>query len=253
MGLPVVRSALVIEGGACEINGRGDLLQVEAVTLQRNPGRSRDSIEVELKRILGARRIIWLKEGPTDDSWYLKPRVFGRVFNQGTGGHVDEFCRFVNDSTVLLCWPDDADLADSMQLITRARMDVNLRILENAGLHVVKVPTPATEFYDHALDSARSFDRRLLRQYTDLQYGDSIRSTPAASYLNFLITNGRVFAPAYWREGMTASAKEKDERVRAILRTHFPGRTIVQVDPRAINWHGGGVHCWTQQQPLVKE
>lgn len=253
MGLPVVRSALVIEGGACEINGRGDLLQVEAVTLQRNPGWSRDSIEVELKRILGARRIIWLKEGPTDDSWYLKPRVFGRVFNQGTGGHVDEFCRFVNDSTVLLCWPDDADLADSMQLITRARMDVNLRVLGNAGLHVVKVPTPTTEFYDHALDTARSFDRRLLRQYTDLQYGDSIRSTPAASYLNFLITNGRVFAPAYWREGMTASAKEKDERVRATLRTHFPGHTIVQVDPRAINWHGGGVHCWTLQQPLVKD
>lgn len=250
LGLPLVHSDLVIEGGACEINGRGDLIQAEAVTLRRNPSWSRDSIERELQRVLGARRIIWVKEGPADDMWFLEPRIHGRVFNQGTGGHVDEFCRFVNDSTVLLAWPDDDEMKDSVQIITRRRMEVNLKILEDAGFNVVKVPTPVTEFYAHRVDSMRDYDQRVLNRYPDIHHGDTIQYIPAASYLNFLVTNGRVFAPGYWHAGMDAAMKEKDERVRAILTQHFPDRRIVQVDPRAINWQGGGVHCWTQQQPF---
>ena len=212
-------------------------------------------MEHELKRVFGVRSIIWLKEGPADDMWYLEPRIHGNVFNQGTGGHVDEFCRFVNDSTVLIAWPDETDLTDSVQLITRQRMEVNLRILEQfrdhdgRSLNVVKVPTPDVEFHHAVVDTAKSYGRWLLTKYADLSPGDSIHYIPAASYLNLLVTNGRVFVPAYWHEGLPASMKEKDERVRSILREHFPDRTVVQVDPRAINWQGGGVHCWTQQQP----
>ncbi|MBP9079850.1 MAG: agmatine deiminase family protein [Flavobacteriales bacterium] len=250
MGLPVVNSTLVIEGGSCEINGRGDLLQVEAVTLQRNPGWSKDSMERELERVLGARRVIWLKQGPADDMWYLEPRIAGNLFNQGTGGHVDEFCRFVNDSTVLLAWPGDEELADSAMAVTRRRMAVNLRILHAAGLHVRKVPVPVTEFHAHVLDSTRRYDASVvLRQYPDLRHGDTIQYIPAASYLNYLVTNGRVFAPAYWRVGMPGEMKEKDREMRALLQQYFPDRRIVPVDPRAINRHGGGVHCWSQQQP----
>lgn len=252
MGLPVLRSPLVIEGGACEINGRGDLLQVEAVTLQRNPGWSKDSIAAELKRVFGARRITWLKHGPVDDMWFLEPRIHGKVFNQGTGGHVDEFCRFVNDSTVLLAWPDDDELRDSVQLFTRLRMAVNLRILEEAGLTVVQVPTPPTEYYAHRVDSLRDYDQRVLRNYADIHHGDTIQYIPAASYLNFLVTNGHVFIPSYWHEGLNDLVKAKDERVRAILAQHFPDRRIVHMDPRAINWQGGGLHCWTQQQPRIR-
>lgn len=93
----------------------------------------------------------------------------------------------------------------------------------------------------------------LMMRYVDLHEGDSIRYIPAASYLNFLVTNRRVFAPAYWREGLPEGMRAKDERMRAILAACFPDRTIVQVDPRAINWRGGGVHCWTQQQPSLKD
>lgn len=253
LGLPLVRSDLVIEGGACEINGRGDLLQAEAVTLRRNPSWSRDSIEGELQRVFGARRIIWLKEGPADDMWFLEPRVHDDVFNQGTGGHLDEFCRFINDSTVLLAWPDDAE-TDGVAALTRGRMAVNERILIKAGLRVVKVPVPVTEYHPHAVDSTRSYDRRvLLARYPDLHHGDTIRYIDAASYLNFLITNGRVFVPAYWHEGLPMEMRTKDERMQAILQQYFPDRRIVPVDPRAINRYGGGMHCWTQQQPRSSE
>ncbi|WP_262481899.1 agmatine deiminase family protein [Cecembia lonarensis] len=29
----------------------------------------------------------------------------------------------------------------------------------------------------------------------------------------------------------------------------FPGREIVFVDALSLNWHGGGIHCSTQQEP----
>ena len=256
-GLPVLHSPMVIEGGAVEVNGAGTLLQVESVTMQRNPGWSKDSLEKELKRVFGVRNIIWLKEGPADDMWYLRPRIHGRVFNQGTGGHVDEFCRFVNENTVLLAWPEDEELNDSVHVITRHRMEENLRILQNSrtatgrAIEVVKVPVPETEFYAHRLDSSRSYDKMVLELYTDLLAGDTIQYIPAASYLNYLVTNGRVFVPAYWREGMSEAMREKDLRFQEIMRTWHPDRTIVPIDPRAINWRGGGMHCWTQQQPLI--
>ncbi|MBK9274943.1 MAG: agmatine deiminase family protein [Flavobacteriales bacterium] len=249
MGLPVVHSDLVIEGGAVEVNGAGVLLQVEAVTMQRNPGWSRDSMEHELKRVLGVRDIIWLKEGPADDMWYLEPRIHGRVFNQGTGGHVDEFCRFVNDSTVLLAWPEDDELADPVHAVARHRMEVNERILQEAGLHVLHAPVPVLEYRGLILDSLKDHHARLLARYPEVQHGDSVRQLHAASYLNLLITNGCVFVPAYWHEGLSEEMRIKDERMRKLLRPLFSGRRIVPIDPRAINRFGGGMHCWTQQQP----
>lgn len=253
LGVPVVRTPLVIEGGACEINGRGDLLQVEAVTLQRNPGWSKDSIANELERVFGAQRIIWLKEGMPDDAWHLEPRVHDDVYTWATGGHVDEFCRFVNDSTVLLAWPEDDELADPVHAIARRRMEVNELILQDAGLHVEHAPVPVLVYRDLVLDSLKDHHARLLARYPEVQHGDSVRQLHAASYLNFLITNGRVFGPAYWHEGLPVAMREKDERMQAILQQHFPDRLIVPVDPRAINKYGGGMHCWTQQQPRVAE
>lgn len=253
LSLPVVHSSLVIEGGGCEINGRGDLLQVEAVTIQRNPGWSRDSIEAELRRVLGAQRIIWLKEGMPDDAWHLEPRVHGDVCTWATGGHVDEFCRFVNDSTVLLARPEDHELADPVHAIARQRMDVNERVLRAAGLHVFRAPVPVLEYRDLVLDSLKDHHARLLARYPEVHHNDSVRQLPAASYLNFLITNGRVFVPAYWHEGLSEEMRIKDERMRKLLRPLFPGRRIVPIDPRAINRYGGGMHCWTQQQPEAKE
>lgn len=249
LGLPLVRTALVIEGGACEINGRGDLLQVEAVTLQRNPGWSRDSIANELERVFGAQRIIWLKEGMPDDAWHLEPRIHGNVYTWATGGHVDEFCRFVNDSTVLLAWPEDDELADPVHAIARRRMEVNERILQEAGLHVLHAPVPVLEYRGLILDSLKDHHARLLARYPEVQHGDSVRQLHAARYLNLLITNGCVFVPAYWHEGLSEEMRIKDERMRKLLRPLFPGRRIVPIDPRAINRFGGGMHCWTQQQP----
>ena len=60
---PVISSAMVNEGGAIETNGKGTILQVESVNMQRNPGMTKEAQETELKRVLNVKKIIWLKEG----------------------------------------------------------------------------------------------------------------------------------------------------------------------------------------------
>lgn len=255
-GLPTVRTDMCIEGGSIDVNGHGTLVTTAAVMEQRNPGWTRSAMEAELGRVLGVRKVIWLEQGVANDAHAATaPRVFGNVFSYGTGGHVDEVCRFVNDSTVLLAWPDDADLHDTLQHITRQRMEVNLKVLRKARLadgrplHVVQVPMPDMEHRTWVLDTAKKFTRRHIERFPDLQHGDTLQWLLATSYLNFLITNGRVFVPAYWHEGLPESLKAKDERVQAVLREAFPDRRIVALDPRALNRHGGGMHCWSQQQP----
>ena len=255
-GLPRVHTDMCIEGGSIDVNGKGTLITTAAVMEQRNPGWTRPAMEAELQRVLGIQQVIWLEQGLANDAHAATaPRVLEKVFSIGTGGHVDEVCRFVNDSTVLLAWPDDADLHDSVQIITRQRMEVNLDILRNARLadgrklRVLKVPTPDMEYFPVPLHPAWDMAQKAVAQYPDLQLGDTVFVVPASSYLNFLITNGRVFVPAYWHDGLPESLKAKDERVQAVLREVFPDRRIVPLDPRALNIDGGGMHCWSQQQP----
>ena len=73
----------------------------------------------------------------------------------------------------------------------------------------------------------------------------------AASYLNFLISNKVVVAQKFWKPGCPESWKALDKKAADILQTAFPDRKIVTLDPRAINIGGGGIHCNTQQMPLI--
>src|SRR5215207_6674206 len=67
LNLPVRSSTLVSEGGAREFNGKGTMMVVEYTEMHRNKGWSRDSIERELLRMLGQKKIIWLKQGAAED------------------------------------------------------------------------------------------------------------------------------------------------------------------------------------------
>ena len=73
-------------------------------------------------------------------------------------------------------------------------------------------------------------------------HGRPIHVVKAASYANYLVTNGLVIAPAYGNA-------EKDDAAAATLEAAYPGRTVVQIDPSAINFAGGGIHCCTAEQP----
>ncbi|WP_370949809.1 agmatine/peptidylarginine deiminase [Amycolatopsis sp. cg5] len=57
-GIPAVRTWVVAEGGSYETDGKGTLLVTESsvVNDNRNPGKTRDQIEAELKTALGVRK-----------------------------------------------------------------------------------------------------------------------------------------------------------------------------------------------------
>ncbi len=64
------------------------------------------------------------------------------------------------------------------------------------------------------------------------------------SYVNHLVVNGGVIACGFGED-------EADSRARSILEEVYPGRRVVTVDARELFIRGGGIHCITQQQPVV--
>jgi agmatine deiminase len=76
--------------------------------------------------------------------------------------------------------------------------------------------------------------------------GDTLFRVPAASYLNYLVTNGVVLLPTYTAAGSSA---DKENEVKRIFQEQFSEREIVFIDAMPQNWQGGGIHCSTQQQP----
>jgi agmatine deiminase len=81
-----------------------------------------------------------------------------------------------------------------------------------------------------------------------------LRVIIAASYCNFLITNGVVIAAKYHKAKDPVRSHKKfqeaDLKAKEILQSLFPDRKIVQIDCFAFNLGGGGFHCTSQQQPL---
>lgn len=121
LGLPVFRPGIVMEGGALDVNGAGQLLTTEACLLNpnRNPQLTRAQIEHTLREYLGVDDVLWLGEGIVGDD---------------TDGHVDDLARFVaRDAVIAMVEPDPLDpnyrpLRDNLQRL-RA-MPVIRRVVE---------------------------------------------------------------------------------------------------------------------------
>ncbi len=262
MDLPVISSTMISEGGDREVNGEGVLMVVEAVEQGRNPGMTKAEMEVEFQRLLGVSEVIWLKQGVLeDDHTFSGPKELGNGEKAytvvTTNGHIDEFARFVNDSTILLAKVDSADLDDPIARENHRRMEENYAILQQAKdqngnpFKIVRMPLPSTIIGTMKPgDSVYDFIRTL--EYQDgstFPEGEPVKVIAAASYLNFLITNGAILAQKYWRPGWDESIKTRDEEVESILADLFPSRKIVMIDALAVNYGGGGIHCISMHQP----
>ena len=219
--LPVVGTKLISEGGAIESNGQGTLMTTESVILKRNPGMTKQQIEDEYKRVLGVKKIIWLKKGLAEDDHI-------------TSGHIDEIARFTDPNTILLAQilPGDRYVnADSRE--SYLRLEENYNILRNATdqdgkpFNIIRVPMPPT-IYQKPNDTGR---------------------IPIRSYLNYAVTNGAVIMQTYWKPGLSSELKQTEDSVKDILRSAFPGRDIIGIDAETVNLWGGGIHCITQHMP----
>lgn len=251
--LPTVKTDLVSEGGGREFNGKGTLIVVESVELQRNPHKSKEEIERELLRVLGQKKVIWLKNGPAEDDKSSRGSLPGKIFTTTlTGGHIDEFCRFADANTILLAEASAEERdASPISRISYERLEESYRILSAAtdqdGKPFTILRVPAA---DHLLARYKAAQHDVA-YFRGIKAGDTIRYLLAASYLNFLVSNGVVLMPAYWKAGRPESIRAKDEKARRALQEAFPGRKIVPLDVEDVNHGGGGIHCITQQQPTV--
>ena len=89
LGLPVIESPLVAEGGGLCVDGEGTLLTTDTCfpNANRNPDWSRDAIDKELRHRLGVEKVLWLPGDPLDLE---------------TDGHVDGLAAFVAPGKVAI-------------------------------------------------------------------------------------------------------------------------------------------------------
>ncbi|MBI1342038.1 MAG: agmatine deiminase family protein [Terrimonas sp.] len=260
--IPVERSWIRIEGGAIEVNGKGTLLLNEPLTLSRNKGISKDSIAREFKRVLGVKNIIWLQTGLAEDPHIIE-RITGKYVGIGTGGHTDEYVRFADANTILLAWmPEEEKDMNPVNKINYERMNINYNILSSAKnengkpFKIIKVPLPDLISKQIKLLDKGNWDDSLnmpvsaFKESENFKAGDTAYRVAAASYLNFYVTNRMVLLPSYISQG---TAAKKEEAVKQLFQSAFPGREIIFMDAMPLNWEGGGIHCGTQQQPKIRK
>lgn len=260
LNLPTLKSQIVSEGGGLEFNGRGTLITTESVALQRNPGLKLADVEAEYKRLFNLTKVIWLKQGLYEDDHTFRGRLPGNVYTViTTGGHIDEFARWVDPTTVLLAEASEQERNhDPIAKVSGERMDENYKILQNstdqAGnkINIIRMPMPDPIFVTlKPGDGTYDYIKKL--KYEDgskFPQGKPVKAILAASYLNYVVTNGLVIAPKYYQPGRPQSTKVKDAEAKKILESAFKGRKVVQINPEIVNAGGGGMHCITQQQPI---
>ena len=258
----LVRSDLIGEGGDKSFNGKGSLICCRAVETDRNPELSLSAIEESLKKDFNLRKVIWVEAGLADDiqTFRVQAKYGGATLPDNTytplttGGHVDEYCRFVSDNRVLLAevHPEVRANDDEIALITHFNMEGNLALLreqtdqDGKPLEIIRIPLPPT--------MTRTIDQRdpiykTLQELKGVDINGPIKIVLASSYCNYLISNGVICFPAYYREGMDPLVKQIDDEAFAIIQSQFPDHKIVQIDPAPLNAGGGGMHCISNNQP----
>lgn len=199
---------IVLEGGALDVNGNGTLLTTEQCLLQqkvqvRNPGLSREDMNRVFRDHFGATNVIWLRNGIAGD--------------YDTNGHVDDLCRFVNATTVVLC--SETRRKDENYAVLRENRELlrDARLEDGSKVQVVDLPMPAPLYFD---------GRRL-----------------PASYANFYIANAAVLVPTF---------NDPNDRVAlGLLAELITDRPVVGIHAVDLVLGLGAVHCLTQQQPAI--
>ena len=134
-GAERIASSLVNEGGGIHVDGLGTVIVTETVQRDpgRNPGMSREAIEVELTRTLGTSNTIWLRRGLTRDAQKF-----------GTRGHVDIVATITEPGVILL--HDQRDPAHPDFQITAEVRQVLSEATDARGeaFRIIDLPAPAT-------------------------------------------------------------------------------------------------------------
>ncbi|GHF89706.1 porphyromonas-type peptidyl-arginine deiminase [Kitasatospora xanthocidica] len=157
-----VQAPITGEGGGIEVDGDGTLMATESswVNDNRNPGKSRDRIEADLKELLGVEKVIWFK---------------GVAGQDITDCHVDALARFAEPGTVVLHRPTADTPPDVWTTASAQALEVLGSTTDAKGrtLKVVDLPEPDVE-------RIRGAGKNFL-----------------ATYINYYVCNGGVIVPRF--------------------------------------------------------
>jgi agmatine deiminase len=168
----------------------------------RNAGFTRKDYDAMMKQYLGAEKVIWLGNGLAGDD---------------THGHVDDLCRFVNSTTVVLCEETNPNDANYKPLQENKERLQGMALAHGEKLEVISLPMPSPVVFN---------GQRL-----------------PASYANFYIGNAVVIVPTF---------NDPNDRIAlGILSGLFPDRMVAGVHAVDLVLGQGTLHCLTQQQPAA--
>lgn len=127
LGVRIVSSELVNEGGGIHTNGSDTVLLTETVQLgkERNPNWTKEAAEKEIHSKLGTSRAVWIQRGLTRDYEEF-----------GTKGHIDIVACFTPDGRVL--FHDQQDASHPDYLISQQVR----KVLADARFELVAIPAP---------------------------------------------------------------------------------------------------------------
>ncbi|MBI4358628.1 MAG: agmatine deiminase family protein [Candidatus Omnitrophica bacterium] len=134
-----------------------------------------------------------------------------------TDGHVDEIARFVDSKTVVLATEGNPE--DENRTSLKKNWEILSRACDQDGNKLSVVPLPMPE--------------RVVREKMRLP----------ASYANFYVANQCVLVPVF--------GDENDTKALGILESLFSTRRVVGISAIPLIYGQGGIHCITQQEPVL--
>lgn len=150
----------VFEGGSIESDGEGTLLTTARCLLSpnRNGQMARRDISNYLKRVFGARKVLWLNSG--------------ELTGDDTDAHIDTLARLAPNNTILYMGCQNPADEQYDELCSMAAELKSLRNADGQPFNLLELPMPPACY-------------------------DAEGNRLPATYANFLIVNGAVIMPAY--------------------------------------------------------
>ena len=131
--IPLTTTNAILEGGAIDVNGHGQLLTTKAVLLNqnRNPQLSMESYEELFLQHFGVTQTIWLDAG---------------LVNDDTDGHIDNIARFVKNGSILIasCEPDNINYKN----LQNNKRILEITLIEGKAPTLIELPLPDPIFFN---------------------------------------------------------------------------------------------------------
>ena len=149
----------VLEGGSIESDGKGTILTTSQCLMapNRNQPLDKQQIEEELKKRLGAERILWLDHG--------------NLIGDDTDGHIDTIARFAPNDTIIYMQSTDQEDEQHSDLLAMEEQLQQFQTIEGKPYRLLALPSPSPIIED----------------------GERLPAT----YANFLIMNTAILYPTY--------------------------------------------------------